>query len=111
VDILAAKYFSKTRVINFNNIKIKIIIKQKAFNISSIILIKEISKLIRSLLNRKALGLDSILNKILKIAALIIIKDLIKIASYYFTNRTILKNLKEFITVVLRKEGKKITLS
>jgi len=76
-------------------------------NISPTILIEEISKLIRSLLNRKALGLDSIPNKVLKVVALIIIKDLVKVASYYLTSGIILKSLKESITIVLRKEGKK----
>jgi len=81
--------------------------EQKALNISPIILIEEINKLIRSLLNSKVLGLDGILNKVLKIAALVIAKNLVKVASCCFTNRTILKSLKEFIIVVLRKEGKK----
>jgi len=39
--------------------------------------------------------------------ALVIIKDLAEAASYYFANRTIPESLKESITVVLRKEGKK----
>jgi len=77
------------------------------FNISPIILIEKISKLIRSLLNRKVLGLDSILNKVFKVAVLIIIKDLAEAASYYFTSGIILESLKESITVVLRKEKKK----
>jgi len=76
-------------------------------NISPTILIKEIGKLIRSFLNRKALGLDSILNKVLKVVALVIIKDLIEVASYYFASGIILKSLKKSITMVLRKEGKK----
>jgi len=76
-------------------------------NISPTILTEEISKLIRSLLNRKALGLDSILNKVLKVVALIIIKNLVKVASYYFTSGIILESLKESITIVLYKEGKK----
>jgi len=76
-------------------------------NISPTILIEEIGKLIISLLNKKALGLDGILNKILKVVALVIIKDLTKVASYYFTSGIILKSLKESITVVLYKEGKK----
>jgi len=76
-------------------------------NISPIILIEEISKLIRSLLNRKALGLNSIPNEVLKVVALVIIKDLAEAASYYFTSGIILKSLKESITIVLRKEGKK----
>jgi len=77
------------------------------FNISPTILTEEINKLIRSLLNRKALGLDSILNKVLKVATPVIVKDLIETASHYFTNRIILKSLKESITIVLHKEGKK----
>jgi len=77
------------------------------FNISPIILTEEISKLIRSLLNKKALGPDGILNEVLKVAALVIVKDLVKVASYYFASGIILKSLKEFITVVLHKEGKK----
>jgi len=81
--------------------------EQRALNISPTILIKEISKLIKSLLNGKALGPDGILNKVLKMVALVIIKDLVEVASYCFANRTILESLKESITVVLRKEGKK----
>ena len=76
-------------------------------NISPTILTEEISKLIRSLLNEKALGPDSILNKVLKVAALVIVKDLVKVASYYFASGIILKSLKEFITIVLHKEEKK----
>jgi len=76
-------------------------------NISPTILTEEISKLIRSLLNRKALGLDSIPNKVLKVVTLIIIKDLVEVASYYFTSKIILESLKESITIVLYKEGKK----
>jgi len=41
------------------------------------------------------------------VVVLAIIKDLIKVASYYFANRIILKSLKEFITIVLYKERKK----
>jgi len=81
--------------------------EQRVFNISPIILIEEISKLIRSLLNGKALGLDSILNKVLKAVALVIIKDLAEVASYYFANGIIPKSLKESITIVLYKKGKK----
>jgi len=81
--------------------------EQRAFNISFIILKEEINKLIRSFLNGKALGLNGILNKVFKVVVLIIAKDLAKIASYCFINEIILKNLKEFITVVLCKERKK----
>jgi len=81
--------------------------EQRALNISPTILIEEISKLIRSLLNSKALGLDGILNKVLKMVALVIIKDLAEVASYCFTNGIILESLKESIIVVLCKEGKK----
>jgi len=41
------------------------------------------------------------------VVALVIIKDLAEVASRYFTSKIILKRLKEFITIVLRKEGKK----
>jgi len=41
------------------------------------------------------------------VAALVIVKDLIEIASYCFASRIIPKSLKEFIIVVLYKEGKK----
>ena len=37
---------------------------------------------------------------------LIIIKDLVEIASYYFASEIILKNLKKFITIVLYKKEK-----
>jgi len=76
-------------------------------NISPIISTEEISKLIRSLLNKKVLGLDGIPNKVLKVAALVIIKDLVEVASYCFASGIILKSLKKSITVVLCKEGKK----
>jgi len=107
VDILAAKFFPKTRIADLSNIKIEAIIEQRALNISPIIIIKEINKLIRSLLNSKALGLNSILNKVFKIAVLVIVKDLAEIASRYFANGTILESLKKSIIAVLRKEGKK----
>jgi len=86
---------------------IEIIREQNVLNISPTILIEEISKLIRSLLNGKALGLDSIPNEVLKVVALVIIKDLVEVASYCFTSGIILESLKESITIVLRKEGKK----
>jgi len=41
------------------------------------------------------------------VVVLVIVKDLAEIASNYFTNKIILKSLKESITVVLYKEGKK----
>jgi len=106
-DIFIAKFFPKTKIVDFSNIKIEVIIEQRAFNISPIILIEEINKLIRSFLNNKVLRLDSILNKIFKIAVLVIIKDLVKVTSCYFTNGIILKSLKKFIIAVLYKEGKK----
>jgi len=81
--------------------------EQRVFNINPIILIEEISKLIKSLLKSKVLRLNGILNKVLKVIILIIIKDLIKAVSHYFTNKIILKSLKKFIIVVLRKKGKK----
>jgi len=78
-----------------------------AFNISPSILIEEISKLIRSFLNGKALRLDSILNKVFKVVILVIVKDLAKAASRCLASGIILKRLKKSIIVVLRKEGKK----
>jgi len=81
--------------------------EQRAFNISSIILKEKISKLIKSLLNNKVLGLNGILNKFFKIVALVIIKDLVKTASYYFANKIIPKSLKKFIIMVLYKKEKK----
>jgi len=80
---------------------------QRVFNISLSILIEKVNKLIKSLLNGKALRLDSILNKVFKVVALAIIKDLAKTASHYFTSGIILKHLKKFIIVVLHKKGKK----
>jgi len=44
-------------------------------------------------------------------AILIIIKDLIEVASHCFASRIILKYFKEFITMVLYKEKKLIFLS
>jgi len=42
---------------------------------------EEVSKLIKNLLNGKVLRLNSILNKVFKLVALVIIKDLIKTIS------------------------------
>jgi len=53
------------------------------------------------------LGLNGIPNKIFKVVALVIAKDLAEIASNCFTNRTIPKSFKESITIVLYKERKK----
>ena len=76
-------------------------------NISPIILIEEISKLIKSLLNGKALGPDGILNKVLKVVAPVIKKDLAEVVSYCLINRIVLESLKESIIVVLYKDKKK----
>ena len=81
--------------------------EQRVLNISPIISKEEINRLIKSLPNGKALGLNSIPNKVLKVIVLVIIKDLIKAANYYFTNGTILESFKKSIIVVLYKEGKK----
>jgi len=81
--------------------------EQKVFNISFIILIKKINKLIRSFLNKKALGLNNILNKVFKMVILVIVKNLAKVISYYFISKIILKSLKKKLIMVLRKEGKK----
>jgi len=85
----------------------EIIRKQNVLNISPTISTEEIGKLIISLLNKKALGLDSIPNKVLKVVAPIIIKDLVEVASYCFASGIILESLKESITIVLYKKGKK----
>jgi len=42
-----------------------------------------------------------------KVVALIIIKDLVEVASRYFASRIILKRLKEFIIIVYVKRKKK----
>jgi len=105
INIFVAKFFSKIKIVDFSNIKT--ITKQRVFNISIIILTKKISKLIKSLLNRKVLKLNGILNKVLKVVALIIIKNLAKITNYYFYSRIILRSLKEFIIIILYKKGKK----
>jgi len=85
--------------------------EQRAFNISPIILKEEINKLIKSFLNGKVLGLNGILNKGFKVIVLIIIKDLIEIASHCFASKIILKSLKEFIIIVLYKKKKEKLLS
>ncbi len=92
---------------DFSDIEIEATMEQRVFNISPIILIKEINRLIKSLLNGKALRLNNILNKVFKVIVLVITKDLVKVASYCFINGIIPESLKESITVVLCKEGKK----
>jgi len=104
-NIFVAKFFPKTKIVDLSDMET--IREQNVFNISPTILTEEISKLIRSLLNRKVLGLNSILNKVLKVAALVIAKNLAEVASYCFASGIILESLKESITVVLCKEGKK----
>jgi len=110
-NIFIAKFFPKTKTVNFSNIVIEATIKQIVFNISSIILIKEINKLIKSLLNKKVLGLNNILNKVFKVIALSIVKTLIKAVSCCFTSKVILKHFKKSIIVVLCKEEKKTIFS
>ena len=110
-NIFAAKFFPKTGIVDFSDIEIKATMEQKAFNIGFIILTKEINKLIKSVLNRKALKPNSILNKVFKIVALVITKDLAKAFNYCFANKTTLKSLKESITVISHKKGKKTTFS
>jgi len=97
--------------VDFRDIKIEVITNQKALNISLTILVEKINKLIKSLLNRKALRPNSILNKILKVVILIIVKDLAETASNCFINKIILKSLKEFIIIVLRKKKNYFLLS
>ena len=48
VDIFTAKFFFKTKIVDFSDIKTDIITEQKALNINPIILIKKINKLIKS---------------------------------------------------------------
>ena len=68
-NIFAAKFFPKTGIADFSNIVLEATTEQKALDISPTILVKEINKLIKSLLNGKALGLDIILNKVFKMVA------------------------------------------
>ena len=75
-DILITKFFLQTSIVDFSDIKIKATIKQKIFNISPIISIKEINRLIKSLLNGKSLRPNNIPNKVFKVIVLVIIKDL-----------------------------------
>ena len=105
MDIFAAKFFPKIGITDLSDIEIEAITEQRALNISPIILKKEINRLIKSLLNGKALRPNNIPNKVFKVIALVITKDLIKAVSYCFINKIILKSLKEFIMVVLRKKG------
>ena len=81
--------------------------EQRVFNISLIILIKEINKLIESLPNGKALGPNNIPNEVFKMVALVIKKDLVKAANYCFANGIVPKNLKKSIIIILYKKGKK----
>jgi len=102
-----AKFFPKTGIADLSDITLEATAEQRILNISPTILIEEISKLINNLLNRKALGLDSIPNKVLKVVAPAITEELAKTASCYFASGTLSKSLKESTTIVLRKEGKK----
>ena len=94
---------------DLSDIDIEATMEQKVLNISLIILIEKISKLIRSLLNKKALKPNGIPNEVFKTVVLVIVKDLVKAASYCFVNKTIPKNFKKkSITVILHKEKKTI---
>ena len=102
VNIFIAKFFLKTKIVDFSNIKTTM--EQRVFNISPIISVEKIGKLIKKILNRKTLKLDSILNKIFKVIALVIVKDLTKVTSYYFASEIIPKSFKKSIIIVLRKK-------
>ena len=78
VDIFAAKFFPKTEIMDFSDIKIKTKMEQKAFNISPIILTKKMSKLIKSLSNGKVPKPNGIPNEVFKTVASVIIKKLNK---------------------------------
>ena len=52
-------------------------------------------------------AVEGIPNKVFKVVAPVIKKDLAEAASYYFANRIVPESLKESITVVLRKDRKK----
>jgi hypothetical protein len=62
---------------------------------------QQLKSVIYKLLNRKALGLDKILNKVLKLVALIIAKDLAYVISNCFANKSLLLRYKKSTTIVL----------
>jgi hypothetical protein len=63
--------------------------------------------ILRALLVGKALGLDDILNKVLKILALEISKGLMYIISKLLINNMMLIRFQELTTLALHKEDKK----
>jgi hypothetical protein len=68
---------------------------------------EEMEAILRALLAGKALGLDGIPNKVLKILALEISKGLAHTVSKLLASDIILIRFRELITLALRKEGKK----
>jgi len=61
---------------------------------------QQIESIIYKLLNKKALGLDKILNKVLKLVALIIVKDFVYTISNYLVSKSLLLRYKESTTIV-----------
>jgi hypothetical protein len=68
---------------------------------------EEMEAILRALLIRKALNLDDILNKVLKILALEISKGLTYIVSKLLTDDMMLIRFQESTTLTLYKKGKK----
>ncbi len=67
---------------------------------------EEVKKVIQKFLNRKALGLDSILNEVLKIITSIIAEELAQVITELLQTGNIPHSYKESIMVVIRKERK-----
>ena len=68
---------------------------------------EEVQRVLNHLPSGKALGLNSILNKVLKILGLSILEGLAQAISKAFADRTLPARYKELVTIALYKEGKK----
>ena len=68
---------------------------------------QQVQDAIHKLLSKKALELDKILNKVLKTLSNTISNNLAKEISKLFNSAPLLEGLKDTITIILRKLGKK----
>ena len=105
--ILAGRFFLTIGNTDISDIAAEEPPERRLIDINPNISPKEICELIRKLPNNKAPGPDEIPNEILKVAVPAMAQSMAKASSQYLAAGTIPQRLKESITIVLYKEGKK----